>query len=140
MLKGDSFQQDVENAPPEGWLFIDSLIQPPEGSVTVVLIILFVVTQLAAGIAMTVRGQGLEGPQRFIVFGLPLLFAPFVASFEAGLSVYWISTNIWTFGQQQLVYKLMGPMKKPTDEEVAESTKAPPPPPRRRKKKKGRTR
>ncbi len=141
MLKGDSFQQDVEQAPPEGWLFIDSLIQPPEGSVTVVLIILFVATQLAAGLAMTVRGQGLEGPQRFIVFGLPLLFAPFVASFEAGLSVYWISTNIWTFGQQQLVYSLMGPMKKPTDEEVEEASKpAPPPPPRRKKKKKGRTR
>lgn len=140
MLKGDSFQQDVENAPPEGFLFIDSLIAPPEGSTTVILIILFVVTQLAAGLAMTVRGQSLEGPQKFIVFGLPLLFAPFVASFEAGLSVYWISTNIWTFGQQQLVYSLLGPMKKPTEEEVEEAVKPPPPPPRRKKKKKGRTR
>lgn len=141
MLRGDSFRDDVLASPPEGWLFIDSLIAPPEGSTTVILIILFVVTQLAAGLAMTVRGQGLEGPQKFIVFGLPLLFAPFVASFEAGLSVYWISTNIWTFGQQQLVYSLMGPMKKPTDEEVEEASKpAPPPPPRRKKKKKGRTR
>jgi YidC/Oxa1 family membrane protein insertase len=141
MLRSDSFQQDVQNSPPEGWGFINSLIEPPQGSETVILIILFIVTQLAAGVAMTVRGQGLEGPQRFIVFGLPFLFAPFVASFNAGLSVYWITTNIWTFGQQQVVYKLMGPMKKPTDEELAETTKAPPPPPRaRKKKKKGRTR
>lgn len=140
MLKGDSFQQDVVGSPPEGWLFINSLIEPPEGTtVTVVLIVLFIVTQLAAGLAMTVRGQGMEGPQKYIIFGLPFLFAPFVASFEAGLSVYWISTNLWTFGQQQLVFSLMGPIKKPTPEEI-EAAKPPPPPPRKKKKKSGRQR
>lgn len=140
MLKSDSFQQDVENAPPEGWLFIDSLIEPPNPTwVTVTLIVLFIGTQLLAGLAMTVRGQGIEGPQKFIVFGLPFLFAPFVASFEAGLSVYWISTNIWTFMQQQLVFQIMGPMKKPTPEEI-EAAKPPPPPPRKKKKKSGRRR
>ena len=52
MLRSDSFQQDVTNSPPEGWLFIDSLIEPPEGTVvTIVLIVLFVGTQLAAGLA-----------------------------------------------------------------------------------------
>ena len=139
MLRGESFQEDVANSPPEGFLFIPSLIEPPEGAVTVVLIILFIVTQLAAGLAMSLRGQGLEGPQRFIVFGLPLLFAPFVASFEAGLSVYWIATNTWTFLQQQLVYKMMGPMKKPTPEEI-EAARPPPPPPKKKKKKSGRQR
>lgn len=140
MLKGDSFQQDVENSPPEGWLFIDSLIEPPNPTwVTVTLIVLFIGTQLLAGLAMTVRGQGIEGPQKFIVFGLPFLFAPFVASFEAGLSVYWISTNLWTFLQQQIVFQMMGPMKKPTPEEV-EAAKPPPPPPRKKKKKSGRRR
>lgn len=134
MLKGASFQQDVASSPPEGWLFINSLIEPPNPTaVTVTLIVLFIATQLAAGLAMTVRGQGVEGPQKFIVFGLPFLFAPFVASFDAGLSVYWISTNIWTFMQQQLVYKMMGPMKKPTPEEI-EAAKPPPPPPRKKKK------
>lgn len=140
MLKGESFQQDVVGSPPEGWLFINSLIEPPEGTtVTAVLIVLFIVTQLAAGLAMTVRGQGMEGPQKYIIFGLPFLFAPFVATFEAGLSVYWISTNLWTFGQQQLVFSLMGPIKKPTPEEI-EAAKPPPPPPRKKKKKSGRQR
>lgn len=139
MLRGSSFQEDVMSAPPEGFLFIPSLIEPPQGGVTVVLIILFVGTQLAAGLAMTLRGQGLEGPQKYIIFGLPLLFAPFVASFEAGLSVYWISTNTWTFLQQQVVFKIMGPMKKPTQEEI-EAAKPPPPPPRKKKKKSGRQR
>jgi YidC/Oxa1 family membrane protein insertase len=134
MLRGESFRQDVLNSPPEGWLFIDSLIEKPEGSTTVILIVLFIATQLLAGLAMTVRGQGLEGPQKFIVLGLPFLFAPFVATFITGLSVYWIATNIWTFAQQQVVMTMMPPPPKPTPEEI-EAAKPPPPPPRKKKKK-----
>ena len=84
---------------------------------------------------MTVRGQGMEGPQKYIIFGLPFLFAPFVLQFEAALSVYWISTNLWTLGQQQVIHSIMGPVKKPTAEEM-EAAKPPPPPPRKKKKKK----
>lgn len=145
MLRGDSFRMDVMEAPPEGWLFIDSLIEPPEGSTTIILIVLFIVTQLLAGLAMAVRGQGLEGPQRFIVFGLPFVFAPFVASFDAGLSVYWITTNLWTFGQQQVVMTLMPPPPKVQEkveeaEERKAKPKAPPPPPRKKKKRSGKRR
>lgn len=139
MLKGDNFQNDVLADPPVGWIGIESLIEPPEGITTVVLIVLFIVTQLGAGLAMAARGQSMEGPQKYIIFGLPFLFAPFVASFEAGLSVYWISTNIWTLGQQQFVHTLLGPMKVPTQEEI-EAAKPPPPPPRKKKKKSGRQR
>ena len=102
------------------------------------LIVLFIVTQLAAGLAMAARGQSMEGPQKYIIFGLPFLFAPFVATFEAGLSVYWISTNLWTLGQQQFVHMVMGPMQKPAEVvEAQEKKKATPPPPPRKKKKKG---
>jgi YidC/Oxa1 family membrane protein insertase len=139
MLKSDSFQQDVMNAPPEGFLFIPSLIEPPTGAVAAVLVVLFIVTQLGSGLAMSVRGQGMEGPQKYIIYGLPFLFAPFVLQFEAALSVYWISTNLWTLGQQQIVHSLMGPLKKPTPEEI-EAAKPPPPPPRKKKKKSGRQR
>ena len=140
MLRGDSFRADVMASPPEGWLFIDSLIEPPEGTaVTITLIVLFIGTQLLAGLAMAVRGQGLEGPQKFIVFGLPFAFAPFVASFDAGLSVYWITTNIWTFGQQQVVQSLMPAPPKKTPEEI-EAAKPPPPPPRKKKKRSGKRR
>ena len=140
MLNGDSFKADVEASGDPSFLFIDSVIQEPSGfAVTATLIVLFVGTQLLAGLAMSVRGQGLEGPQRFIVFGLPFAFAPFVATFPMGLSIYWISTNIWTFAQQQVVLTLMPPPEKPTEEEI-EAAKPPPPPPRRKKKKSGRRR
>ena len=140
MLNGDSFQADVAASPPEGWLFIDSLIEKPEGlGVIITLGLLFIGTQLAAGLAMSVRGQGLEGPQRFIVFGLPFIFAPFILTVPAGLAVYWIATNIWTLGQQQFIHMVLGPMKVPTKEEI-EAAKPPPPPPRKKKKKSGRQR
>lgn len=139
MLKGDSFQADVAASPPEGFLFIPSLIEPPTGAVAAVLVVLFIVTQLASGLAMSVRGQGMEGPQKYIIYGLPFLFAPFVLQFEAALSVYWISTNLWTLGQQQVVHTILGPVKKPTEEEL-QAAKPPPPPPRKKKKKGGRTR
>jgi YidC/Oxa1 family membrane protein insertase len=142
MLNGESFKQDVMESPPTGWLFIDDLLVDPTGGTLVILIILFIVTQLAAGLAMSIRGQGLEGPQRFIVFGLPFAFAPFVATFPAGLAVYWISTNIWTFGQQQFVHMIMGPPQKPAEMvEAEEKRKAtPPPPPRKKKKRSGKRR
>jgi YidC/Oxa1 family membrane protein insertase len=123
MLKGESFRCDVRagQAPPcdtpvpdEGWLFIDSLLEAPTGGTLVILIALFIVTQLGAGLAMAARGQSMEGPQKYIIFGLPFLFAPFIATVEAGLAVYWISTNLWTLGQQQFVHMVMGPMKVPT--------------------------
>jgi len=140
MLRGESFQQDVMNSPPEGWGPIPSLIEEPNTTaLTAGLIVLFIGTQLAAGLAMSVRGQGMEGPQKYIVYGLPFLFAPFVASFPTGLSVYWIATNIWTLGQQQFVHMVLGPMKVPSKEEI-EAAKPPPPPPRQKKKKSGRQR
>ena len=85
---------------------------------------------------MTIRGQGLEGPQKYIIFGLPFLFAPFVASFEAGLSVYWISTNVWTFGQQQFVHMTDGHRRRSRRRRSWRRSKPPPPPPPKKKKKK----
>jgi YidC/Oxa1 family membrane protein insertase len=40
------------------------------------------------------------------MFALPFVFTIFIINFEAGLIVYWITTNVWTIGQQLLVRKL----------------------------------
>src|SRR4029453_7504115 len=44
--------------------------------------------------------------QRRIMFALPFVFVVFIINFQAGLIVYWITTNVWTIGQQLLVRKL----------------------------------
>ena len=133
LLQGDSFQADVEGDPPAGFLFIDSLVEKAGGTELVILIVLFIATQLGAGLVMSSRIQ--DRNQKIIMFALPVVFAPFIATQAAGLAVYWISTNIWTLGQQWIVHTFWPPPDPPTQEEIA-ARRPPPPPPRKRKKRK----
>ena len=41
------------------------------------------------------------------MFVLPLVFVPFIISFPAGLVLYWITTNVWTIGQQFVVKRVL---------------------------------
>jgi YidC/Oxa1 family membrane protein insertase len=144
LLQGDDFQSETTGCPPPyddafeacvdstpvPFGFIDSLVQSAEGAELLVLIALFIVTQLGAGMVMMASA---DRNQRLLMFGLPLIIVPFIISFPAGLVVYWISTNVWTLGQQFLIKRIAPPPEKPTPEEV-KATKPPPPPPRKRKR------
>ena len=68
-----------------------------------VLIVLYVGTQLAASVVTMVSG---DPNQKRIMYALPFVFVIFIINFEAGLIVYWITTNVWTIGQQLVVRKL----------------------------------
>jgi YidC/Oxa1 family membrane protein insertase len=110
-------------------------VEKPGGAELAILIALFIGTQLAAGLVMASR---VEGPQRIIMFVLPLVIAPFIITQPAGLAVYWISTNIWTIGQQYVVKRIAPPPEAARPEAVtaAKAAKPPPPPPRKKKKRK----
>ena len=129
LLNSQTFKDQILNNPPEGFLFIPNLTENATGVELAILIILFIGTQMGAGLVMSSRVQ--DRNQRLIMFGLPFLFAPFVATFPAGLAVYWISTNIWTLGQQWVVMTFWPPPTLPTPEEVA--AKRPPRPRRERR-------
>ena len=133
LLNSQTFKDQILNNPPEGFLFIPNLTENATGVELAILIILFIGTQMGAGLVMSSRVQ--DRNQRLIMFGLPFLFAPFVATFPAGLAVYWISTNIWTLGQQWVVMNFWPPPKLPTPDEVA-AKRPPPPPPRKKKRRK----
>ena len=130
LLNSDAFKEDVRAQPPVDFLFIPDLTEKATGLDVAVLIILFIGTQMGASLVMSSRVQ--DRNQRLIMFGLPFLFAPFVATFPAGLAVYWITTNVWTLGQQWVVHTFWPPPDPPTREEIA--AKSPPPPPPRKKK------
>ena len=133
LLQGDDFQANVEGDPPASFLFVDSLVEKAGGAELVILIVLFIATQLGAGLVMSARIQ--DRNQKIIMFALPVVFAPFIATQAAGLAVYWIATNVWTLGQQWIVHTFWPPPDPPTQEEIA-ARKPPPPPPRKRKKRK----
>jgi YidC/Oxa1 family membrane protein insertase len=102
LLRSDEFQADIADNP--GFFFIDNLAEKVTEPVLLgVLVVLYIGTQLAAS---AVTAFSADPMQRRIMFALPFVFAVFIINFEAGLIVYWITTNIWTVGQQLLVKKL----------------------------------
>ncbi len=131
LLNSDNFRDDLRSDPPFDFFFINDLTEKANGAPLIALIVLFIATQVGAGLVMASRA---DKNQRIIMFALPLVFAPFVATFPAGLAVYWISTNVWTLGQQLTVKQFFPPPPVPTVEEI-EASKPPPPPPRSKKKK-----
>jgi YidC/Oxa1 family membrane protein insertase len=112
------------------FLFINDLTAKATGSELIVLIVLYVGTQLASGLLMSVTA---DKSQRTMMFLLPLIFVPFILNFPAGLILYWITTNVWTIGQQFAIQRLIPAPVVATPEEVR-AAKPPPPPPKKRKR------
>jgi YidC/Oxa1 family membrane protein insertase len=102
-----------------GFLFIPDLTNKASGSVLVVLILLYVGTQLASSLMMS--APTMDPTQRKIMLFMPLVFVFFVINFPAGVLVYWITTNTWTIGQQYVVKRRLGPVRVPTVEVPASS-------------------
>jgi YidC/Oxa1 family membrane protein insertase len=153
----------------ESFLFIPDLTNKATGAVLIVLIVLYVTSQLASGL---LSSASMDRNQRMIMLVLPVVFVPFIVTFPAGLLVYWITTNLWTIVQQLIVRKTVGVPARPalagagapapagaaaltrgrtarakTDKRPAEqpsgngaTARAGPPPSRRKKKRTGRRR
>jgi YidC/Oxa1 family membrane protein insertase len=148
------------------WLFIPDLTSTATGLTLLVLIVLYLATQLASSLIM--QAPSIDRTQRLLLLGLPLLFVIFVIQFPAGLILYWITTNTWTIAQQWVIRKRTGPVvaaapaatapgdatgllprtPKPEQKQpaaVGSSPHAhretrPPPPPRKKKQRSGRRR
>jgi YidC/Oxa1 family membrane protein insertase len=88
-----------------GFLFINDLTAKATGATLIVLIVLYVGSQLLSSVLMSVTA---DRNQRFIMIALPFVFVPFIQGFPAGLLVYWITTNLWTVGQQYIIRRTAG--------------------------------
>jgi YidC/Oxa1 family membrane protein insertase len=102
LLRSPTFKADIAGNP--GFGPIDNLAEKVTDPVLLgVLIVLYVGTQLAASAVTAISA---DPTQRRIMFALPFVFVIFIVNFQAGLIVYWITTNVWTIGQQFAVKKL----------------------------------
>ncbi|MCU0313707.1 MAG: YidC/Oxa1 family membrane protein insertase [Solirubrobacteraceae bacterium] len=147
------------------FLFIPDLTAPATGGVLAILIVLYIGSQLLSSLLMSVTA---DKTQRYIMFALPFVFVFFILNFPAGLLVYWITTNLWTVGQQYFIRRSTGqlptwlggdgaaalPAPAPAGARAAAPTPksgraaptdagpkaSPPPPPRKKKKRSGRRR
>jgi YidC/Oxa1 family membrane protein insertase len=133
--------------------FIPDITHQASGVVLVVLLVLYVGSQLMSTLMMSATA---DANQRRMMMALPLVFTLFIFRFPAGLLVYWITTNLWTMGQQYFVRRRVGPP--PPRDGVVESSatgrsqpalagalagggaSTPPPSARKKKKRSGRRR
>jgi YidC/Oxa1 family membrane protein insertase len=144
------------------FLFIPDITYKATGAVLIVLIAVYIGSQIASTLMATATA---DPNQRRMMLLLPLVIVAFLFRYPAGLLVYWITTNLWTIGQQYFIRQRMGPSPaKPTDTDGDGSASpngkakappkaalagagasvaagaSPPPPPRRKKKRSGRRR
>jgi YidC/Oxa1 family membrane protein insertase len=120
LLRSAGFKADLGSN--KSFFFIPDLTQKVTGhtGVLITLILLYVGTQLAASAVTAISA---DPTQRRIMFALPFVFTVFIINFQAGLIVYWITTNVWTIGQQLVVKKLY---PKPEPRESGEDEPAKP--------------
>src|SRR2546423_2508259 len=116
------FKNEVHGA---GFLFIPDLTKSVTNhpAVLVTLIVIYVATQLGASLVTMINAQ--DANQRRIMLLLPFVFVFVIIRFPAGLIVYWITTNIWTIGQQ-LAVKRFFPMPEPLPAGAAAATSGKP--------------
>jgi YidC/Oxa1 family membrane protein insertase len=103
LLRSAAFKEDIGGSEP--FLFIPDLAQPLTGhpAILALMIVLYIGTQLIASMITSIGG---DKNQQRIMMALPFVFTIFIINFPAGLLVYWITTNVWTIGQQLAVRKL----------------------------------
>ena len=112
------------------FLFISDLTAKAAGGELIALLILYVGTQLISGLVMSITA---DKSQRMMMMILPFIFVPFVITFPAGLVLYWITTNVWTIGQQYVIQRVV-PAPVVTTPEQAAAIKPPPKPPKKKKR------
>lgn len=134
LLRGDSFEQDVEMGGGESWFFINSVIENPAGAEAVILMLLFAGSMALSTLVTMRQSPTAVGNQQYLLIGaFSLMGLFFVPTFPAGLSLYWITTNFWTVGQSWVAAKVIPAPELPSPDE-AKAAKPPPPPPKKKKR------
>ena len=92
-----------------GWIPNISVHVNQAGFAGWVLIAAYVGSQLASTLLMPTGVDPQQQMMRRLFMVMPFIFVFFVIRFPVGLMIYWISTNLWTVGQQATLRKVMGP-------------------------------
>ncbi len=88
------------------FLFIPDITNKATGAALIVLILLYVGSQVFSTLVATAAA---DPNQRRLMLLLPIVFVVILYRYPAGLLVYWITTNLWTIGQQLVIRRYMSP-------------------------------
>ncbi len=98
------------------FLFLPDITNKATGVALAVLIVLYVGSQIASTLVATATA---DPNQRRLMLLLPIVFVIILYRYPAGLLVYWITTNLWTIGQQLLIRRYMGAPQPPPGKSAA---------------------
>jgi YidC/Oxa1 family membrane protein insertase len=70
-----------------------------------ILFVLYIVTQMIST-ELTMTPQT-DPQQKWIMRAMPIFFVFILFNFPSGLFVYWVTTNLWTIGQQLIIRRTM---------------------------------
>jgi YidC/Oxa1 family membrane protein insertase len=115
-LEAPAYQASVELLNQAPFLWLPHLGQPDP---YYILLVLYVATQMISTELMVATQT--DQTQKWIMRAMPIMFVVFLFNFPSGLFVYWVTTNIWTIGQQLIIRRTM-----PKPEELAARAKAKP--------------
>ncbi len=106
------------------FLFLPDITVQATGIALIVLLVLYVGSQVASTLMMSASAPG---GSKGMMLALPFVFVLFIFRFPAGLLVYWITTNLWTMGQQYFVRRSMAvpPAPSPPDKGKGATVAAP---------------
>jgi YidC/Oxa1 family membrane protein insertase len=91
------------------FLFLPDITNKATGAALIVLIVLYVGSQLASTFIATATA---DANQRRLMLLLPVIFVIILYRYPAGLLVYWITTNLWTIVQQMIIKRRLPPPPK----------------------------
>jgi YidC/Oxa1 family membrane protein insertase len=106
-IKGTSYLDpaSTEALSNASFLWIPHLGQPDP---YYILLVVYVASQLISTELMLTPHT--DKQQKYIMRAMPIIFVFFLYSFPAGLFVYWVTTNLWTIGQQLIIRRVMKPV------------------------------
>jgi YidC/Oxa1 family membrane protein insertase len=118
LLKDFTTSTDYQQGDNLEWLGLVSILDPAREGWGVLLVVIYVASQVASTYFMSAT---MERTQRMIFFALPFVFIPFIINFKAGLVLYWATTNLWTVGQGVITRRLV-PRTKVTPQKKSSRT------------------
>jgi YidC/Oxa1 family membrane protein insertase len=101
-LSAPQYQASVQALYHAPFLWIPQLGKPDP---YYILLILYVVTQMISTELMVATQT--DQTQKWIMRAMPIMFVLFLFRFPSGLFVYWVTTNVWTIGQQLIIRRTM---------------------------------
>jgi YidC/Oxa1 family membrane protein insertase len=99
------FEKDVaQSADDLSWLNLITITDKASEGWGPLLLVVYVASQLASTYFMSTT---MDKMQRTLLMVLPVVFVPFIINFDAGLLLYWMTTNLWTVGQGLVTRRLV---------------------------------